>query len=244
MPSPLSHTTLSKLIVKFLKALDSYNANDLTVSDTDTDSDTAGERARVCLNLALQSIYGIAKDTKYLQSYPVTSLSSTASQDFIDLDPEAYLDEIDAITDTTNDVMLIKRSWTWYRSHFTDPSNTSGVPRYYCRRNNRIYLAPRPDASYTYTIDFVKLTKDLELPNDLPLLPTQFDPWIIAEAKVWWYGMEDPTQVPQSVINERDIIRVNSLVAIKGKFDEILVAGSRIRPFTPTSLPYQRPIPE
>ena len=78
--SSLTHTKLSDLTIKFLKAIDSYNSGDLTVSDADTDQDTLGERARIVLNLAIHGIYGLIKGSKYLDAMPTTALASIADQ--------------------------------------------------------------------------------------------------------------------------------------------------------------------
>lgn len=218
-PSTQTHTKLSSLVIKFLKAIDSYNENDLSVSDTDTDQDTLGERARIVLNLALSNIYGMIKDSKYLDAMPTTALVSTADQDFIQLDIVPQIDDVEKVLDTENDYRLERKSWAWYRRNYPDPASSTGRPLIYIIRNDRMYLAPRPTEAVTYTVDYRKLTDDLELPGDLPLLPTQYDAWIISEAKVWWYGMEDPTSVPPILVSERNQIREISLGAINVSFD-------------------------
>lgn len=243
MASALTHTKLSSLVIKFLKSIDQWNSSDTTLSDTDTDEDTAGERARICLNQALHQIYSLIKDSKYLESYPSTNLSSTANQDYIDLDPEAYLDDIQGVTETTNQkIKLRQRSWNWYRRHYPDPSQVTGDPIFYIRRGNRMYLAPRPTSSVVYTIDFVKLTKDLELAVDLPLIPTQYDFWVIAEATVIWYTMEDPTSVPALVIAERDSKRQAGMQGINTSFDRILQSGSNTETDPAYSYAFKRPV--
>lgn len=242
MASPLTHTTLADLIKKLLKSLDSYNSTDLTLSTPNADSDSLGERARLCLNQALHMIYSLIKDSRYLEAYPTTNLSTTANQDYVDLDPEAYLDDIDAITETTNDRKLIRKSWSWYRRNYPDPSQVSGEPLYYIRRGNRVYLAPRPSSAIPLTIDFRKLTDDLKLNGDISLLPTRYDYWIIAEAKVIWFEMEDPTAVPALIIAERDNKRQIGMESVVDTHDTILQSRSHFDSSDdPGILPYERP---
>lgn len=226
MASPLTSTTFANLIKKLLKTLDNYNSTDLTRSTLSIDQNSSGELAGIVLNLALHEIYDLIKDSKYLKALPSTNLSSIADQDYIDLDVEPYLDEIESITEPEQNIRLIKKSWSWYRRTLPDPSEASGEPIYYTRRDNRIYLFPRPTSARTYTVDFVKFPKDLDLDNDVPVLPTHYDYWIIAEAKVKWYEMEDPTAVPPALIAARDTARDTAVGAIMSHFDNEVQSGS------------------
>ena len=242
-PSALTHTPLSELIKKFLKAgIDSYNSSDLSLSTPNADADSLGERARLCLNLALQQIYDLIKDSKYLEAYPTTNLSSVAGQDYIDLDPEAMLDDIQAVTERTNHIKLHKRNWAWYRRNFPDPSLTSGISYYYIRRGDRLYLAPRPSAAIPYVIDFIKFTGDLVLNGDLPLIPTRYDYWILSEAVVIWYTMEDPSSVPALVLAERESKRKSAMDSIFTGFDQVLQAESNTERIGLRAYPYERPV--
>lgn len=240
-----AYTKLSDLIIKFLKSQDSYNSGDLTLSDTDTDQDTLGERAKICLNQALHLCYDLVKDSKYLEAYPTTSLASTPNVAYIDLDSETFLDDIEAISEqTTQQIKLIKKSWSWYRRNFPSPANVTGDPVYYIRRGNRVYLGPTPSEARTYTIDFIKLTKDLSLPGDYSLLPTRYDQWVIMEAMVRWYIMEDPTSVPQLIVTERDNSRFAAMNSISTSFDMIRQAGSNCENDTLSAYAYKRPVAE
>ena len=243
MATPLTHSTLSKLIVKLLMALDQYNSTDTGVSDADTTVDTAGERAKVCINLALHRIYSLIKDSKYLEAYPVTTLNATTNQDYIDLDPEAFLDDIESISDETNQYGLTQKSWSWYKRNVPDPAQVTGDPLYYVRRGNRVYITPRPTSVIQYVFSFRKLTVDLKLPNDLPLVPVQYDTWIIHEARVEWYIMEDPSSVPALVISERDDTRAAGLASVNTSFDRVMQSGSHFAPDHGGMYPWRRPIP-
>lgn len=243
MNTPFVSTPLNQLINKFLISIDNYQSNDLTLSTPSTTQETTGEVARICINLALHKIYDLIKDSKYLQTLPTTQFSSVAGQDFIDLDINPAIDEIESITENTNHIRLIRRSWNWYRMTFPDPSQTSGIPYYYIRRNNRIYLAPRPASVINYTIDFVKLMNDLIRPGDIPLLPTHYDYWIIAEAKVQWAQMEDAENVPATFITERDKAEETAMNAIMSAYDQSYQANSH---WSNSNLPrnwgYDRPV--
>lgn len=237
----LMHTNFGGLIKKLLKSLDSYNADDLTISTPSVDQDTLGERAGIAINLALHQIYDLIKGSKYTEAYPSTSLSSEINKDYISLDPESYLDDIEAVTDTENDLSLIQKSWAWYRRNFSDPSGTPGTPEFYIRRGNRLYLAPRPSAIINYTIDFQKLTDDLILNGDLPLLPTHYDYWILAEAKVQWFEMEDPSAVPALVISERNEKRQTAIDSIFSNFGRIMQSKSNTENENTGVMPFESP---
>ncbi len=204
-----------------LKALDNYNANDLSTASANSSGDIAG----LCINLALHKIYDLIRDTKYLKAHPSTSLSSVADQDYIDLDVEPYLDEIENLSDATNNITLRRKSWAWYRRNVPNPENESGIPEIYIRRGTRIYLTPRPTSVINYTCDLVKNTNDLVNDGDISLLPTKFDYWIIAEAKVEWYAMEDAQAIPQSEKDERDDKRAIALDSIHSGFDTYTQSG-------------------
>lgn len=243
MPSPNNNSTFIVLIRKLLRSLDQFNSTDLTLADTNNPNrDTSGVRAGLCINRALQKIYDLIKDSKYMDSFPTTSLSTTIDQDFIDLDEETTLDDIEAITDTANDYRLTRRSWSWYKSHFPDPSQSSGIPQYYIRRDTRIYLAPRPNGVINYTVDFRKFTGDLKVHDDLCILPTRYDYWIIDEALVNWYSMEDPSSVPELIILERNNSRQTALESIFTSYDRILQAGSNTEGDSLGIFPYSRPV--
>ena len=242
MPSPLTHSTLTQLIVKLAMSLDGYNSSDLTISSGTTVVDTLGERARVCINLALHKIYSLIKDSKYLDAYPVSTLPSVINQDYIDLDPEAFLDDIESITDETNQYVLEQKSWGWYKRTVSDPAQITGDPLYYIRRGNRVYITPRPTSAVNYVFSFRKLTVDLKLGGDYSLLPVQYDTWIIHEARVEWYIMEDPSSVPALVISERDDTRATGIASVNTSFDRVMQSGSHFGDDGGEVRGYKRPI--
>ena len=244
MPSPLTHSTLLTLLKKLTLSIDSYNSDDMTIeTPTTLTVDTLGERGRLCLNMALGTIYGLIKDSKYLEAYPTTAYASIANQDYIELAIVPELDDIESVVDTTNDFKLVRKSWAWYRRNFTDFAAQTGTPNYYILRNERMYLAPRPSAIVPYSVDFKKLTRDLRLNGDVILLPEQFDGFVIAEATVFWYKMEDPNSIPIVVISERDSVRQISIDTIMTGYDHPRVAASHFsRNDEPRSYGYQRPV--
>lgn len=241
--TPLTHTTLQDLIKKFLKSIDEWNSNDLTISTPTVDQNTSGEVAKISINLALHTIYDLIKDSKYLQALPTTSLSSVSGQDYIDLDISPGIDEIEAITERTNHIRLVRKSWNWYRKNFPDPSQSSGIPYYYIRRDSRIYLAPRPASVINYTIDYVKMMNDLKRLGDVSLLPTHYDYWIIDEAKVNWFEMEDPQSVPAVIIADRNDSREIATNAIMSAYDQAYQADSHWQSNNaPRNWGYNRPV--
>lgn len=241
--SPFSHTTLGNLIKKLLKKIDEYNSNDLLLSTPTVDQNTSGEVAMIAINLALHSMYDMIKDSKYLQGLPTTQFSSVANQDYIDLDINPGIDEIEAVTENTNHIRLVRRSWNWYRRNFPDPSLSKGIPYYYIRRDNRIYLAPRPASVINYTIDFVKLMNDLTRNGDVSLLPTHYDYWTLDEASVNWFEMEDPQNVPNIVLEERNDSRETAVNAILSAYDQSYQVDSHWQENNaPRNRGYQRPV--
>jgi len=228
MPSPATHTTLTKLIKMVLKKVDSYNSADLTIATDTVDQETAGEQARLCLNLSLQKMYGMIKNSRYLEAYPSTTLHQTEGQAWIDLDDEATLDDIVAITDTTNRIKLVRKSWSWYRSRLQNASDASGVPEAYVRRNNRVYIYPTAVDDRALTFDFTKFTGDMTLGNDTSLLPSTYDYWIVSEAAYEWFATEDPNAVPEIVVNGRNESREVAMASIFPDYDSSLQSGSCI----------------
>ena len=214
MFSPVDHSTFTQLKIKLLKQLDMYNSAE--PAGTNSSLDLAG----ICTNNALHKIYDLCKGSKYTEALPTTRFSSVADQAYIDLDAECYLDDIESIIDTTNQYQLEQRSWWWYRRNFPNPAQQTGVPVFYVRRRNRIYLAPTPSGAVTYTLDFQKMLKDLVEDGDISLLPTHYDYWILAEAEVEWYMMEDKDNVPQIVLNERDKSRELAMDSIFTAFNK------------------------
>ena len=246
MNSPLTHSTLATLTKKLLLSMDSYNSDDTAIETPSTLTvDSLAERARLCLNLALGTMYGLIKNSKYLDAFPTTSFVATASQDYIELDIVPMLDDVETVTDTDNEEQLIRKSWAWYRRNYPDPTAQTGTPDYYIIRNDRMYLAPRPSSAVNYLVDFRKRTRDLRLNGDIVLIPEQYDGWIIQESKVKWYEMEDPTSVPPLVISERDGIRQIALDTILTGYDYERVSASHFnRNSEPRSYGYQRPVGE
>lgn len=226
MSSPLTHTRFSELIKKTAKSLDYYNSGDLSVSTETTDQNTSGEIIGIAINNALHQIYDLIKDSRYLEAFPTTKLSTEAGKDWVDLDPEAFLDEIESIADTSNNIKLTKKSWNWYRRNYPDPSDATGNPIFYIRRDTRLYLAPQPSSVIPLTIDFRKFTGDLKLGGDLPLLPTHYDYWIMAEAKVKFYETLDALEIPPFIVSERNEARATAMGSIFSDYDSSLQAGS------------------
>ena len=236
------HSNLGQLIKKLLLSVDSYNSTDLTIeTPSNTTVDGLGERARLCINFALHECYKLVKDSRYLESPGPQTISSVANQDYIDLDSITELDDIESITEATNKLKLTRKSWNWYRRMVPDPSNATGVPGFYIRRNNRVYLTPRPTSAISYIFDFRKFTDDLSDEGQFSLLPSKYDGWIIAEAKVKWSEMEDPSAVPALYIEERNDVRQNSIDDILTSYDRVIQSGSHTEPEGSIGLPYASP---
>lgn len=220
MESPNTSTKFSSLIVKLLKSIDSYNNQDLSRSTDTVDQNSSGEVAGICINNALSKMYDLAKDSRYLQAKPTQKLKATQGQEFIELDIEPTLDEIESVNDTDRNFKLVKKSWWWYRRYYPNPAIASGIPNYYIRRFDRIYLAPTPSQDITYTVDFIRFKGELVQDSDVSVFPSQYDYWIIAEARVEWAKMEDPDSIPPIIISERNDARQIALDAIYSGFDD------------------------
>ena len=216
----LSGSTLTVLQKEFLIGIDNYNSDDLTGDGS------SGDLATKSLNKALQIIYSIIKDSKYMKAYPSTALATTANQDYIDLGAVTDMDEIEDIADPTNIYKLLKIPYWRYKEWSPDPSSVTGTPTHYARLFNRIYLYPRPTTVITYNTTYVKIYGDLSSGSDQALIPSKYNYWIYAEAEVQWYKMEDPNAVPAIVISERDRMQEIALKDILSAFNENNVAES------------------
>ena len=159
-------STLTTLRKEFLLSIDQYNANDLTGDGS------AGDRAVSCINQALQKIYSMIKDTRYLQAYPSNSISTTASQQYVNLSGISDLDEVEMVVDRSNNIVLKKVPFWKLREMNIDPSETSGNPVFYARIFDRLYFSPTPDSAITLHITYRKLIADLSGDNDQAALPS------------------------------------------------------------------------
>ena len=229
-------STLSVLRKAFLIQIDNYNSGDLTGDNS------SGDQANKAINKALQKIYSLIKDSKYLESYPSTSLASTVSQEYIELSAISNLDEIVKITDRTNNIELVNLPYWRFRQLYVDPTEQTGTPIVYSRLFNRIYLGPRPTAAITYLTDFMKRYAELSDDADQALIPSKYNYWIYSEAEVEWYKMQDPYDIPAIVISERDKNREIAMQDVFSKFDEIMVADSHFGQLTQRNYGYDRPV--
>ena len=215
-------TTLSNLRSRFLRLVDSYNANDLTGVNS------SGDIADLCLNNGLQLIYSQLKASKFLQGYASTSLVSVAAQAYIELSGISDLDEIASMKDTANNISL---QWVppWvYFDDIPDPADDTGTPFQYTRIFNRVYLRPRPTSAITYTTEYIKNYARLSADADQALIPAKYDDWIYKEAKVQWYQHLEPENVGVIglAIKERDEARSIYLGDALAGFNEVMVSES------------------
>src|SRR3990167_3898106 len=206
-------STLTTLRSRFLRMIDNYNASDLTGTNS------SGDLADLCINDALQLIYSLVKSTRHMESYVSTSFASTSGQDYIEISGITDLDEVRAIRDTTNDYTLIAMTADQYFRWSPDRSNQTGVPTHYCRIFNRIFLFPRPSSAITYSTEYIKIYARLSADSDQALIPSKFDDWILKEARVLWFMMEDPRQMPPIIVSERDQARELYLADMMSGFD-------------------------
>lgn len=211
-------STLTVLRKAFLIQIDNYNANDLTGDAS------SGDLATKSINKALQKIYSIVKDEKFMEAYPSTALVSVSGTDYIALSGISDLDEIKNIMDTTNRYKLVYIPFWKYREWSPNPSLVTGTPTHYTKLFERLYLYPRPNAAITYTTDFVKSYAELSADGDVALLPSKYNYWIYAEAEVEWYKMQDPYNIPQIVLTERQRCYDIALQDIMSAFNENLQA--------------------
>lgn len=212
-------STLTVLQKSLLLALDNYNANDLTGDGS------SGDQATRSINKALQKIYSMLKNNRYLQAYGSSALSSTADQAYIELSGISDLDEITAMKDATNNVTLqYIEPWKYFQT--SDPAEITGVPFQYTRIFNRAYLRPTPTAVINYVTEYRKTYADLSAGGDVALIPSKYNYWILAEAAVEWYAMQDAYNVPQIVLAERDRNKDIAMGDLMSDFNKIIVADN------------------
>lgn len=209
-------SALSVLRKAFLIQIDNYNSGDLTGDAS------SGDLATKSINKALQKIYSMCKDEKFMEAYPSTSLVSVVSQDYIALSGITDLDEVLSIQDTTNNYRLVYIPFYKYRQWAPNPALIPGTPTHYTKLFERIYLYPRPSAIVTYTTDYIKSYAELSADADVALLPSKYNYWIYAEAEVEWYKMQDPYNIPQIVLTERQRCYDIALADIMSGFNENL----------------------
>ena len=216
-------STLSTLRKSLLIEVDRWS----TTSGNDLTGDaSSGDLATRAINRALQTIYSLIKDSKYMQAYASTGLVSVANQAFIELSGISDLDEIVAMKDATNNVTLRWIPPTQYFMDIPDPSEDTGVPIQYTRIFNRVYLRPRPTAAITYTTEYQKNYADLSADGDTALIPSKYNYWILAEAQVEWFKVEDPYNIPAIILSEREDKRAIGMKDVMAAFGEVLVADS------------------
>lgn len=225
-------SSLSTLRVRLLKLLDAYNANDLTGTNS------GGEVADLCINDALQIIYSLLKPTKLLQSYGSSALSSIADKAYMELSNIPDLDEIKSVKDPTNRIVLLEITPTQYFDRNPQPTDSTGTPVRFCRVFNRIYLDPMPSTAVTYTVEYIKTYPRLVLDGDEALIPSKYDDWIMKEASVKWYMMEDANSIPERVISERDQARQIYMSDVMSQFGRASQAGSHFRRRVPLADPF------
>lgn len=220
----LGGSTFENLISRFLKLVDEYNANDLSTGSDNSNGDVAG----LCINEALQLIYSQLKASKFLQDYDSSALISTANQAYIDLSAISNLDEIVALRDTTNNLILQYIAPEIYFLTTSNPANDTGTSFQYTRIFNRIYLKPRPVSAITYLANFLKTYPRLVATSDQSLIPMKFDPWTYAEAKVLWLEMMDKNNIAaiESAKTERDRTAQILLSDAMSQFDYVPQAES------------------
>ena len=107
-----------------------------------------------------------------------------------------------------------------------DRANATGVPIYYTRLFNRIFLYPRPSSAITYSTEYIKLIARLSSDSDQAGIPAKFDDWIMKESRVIWFMMENPREMPAIVVSERDAAREIYLADMMADFDETLQVAS------------------
>lgn len=215
-------TTLANLRTRFLKFIDNYNANDLTGTNS------SGDVADLYINEALQTIYQDIKNTRYLDAYESTALLSVANQRYINLSAITDLDEIFAIKDEDNQIVLQEVSPWRIFFEVADPDSRTGTPYRYARVFDRIYLDPVPTSVITYTTPYKKTYARLASDSDQALIPFKYDPWIYAEARVLWLMGEDPSNIAAIGLaqKERERVRDIALADLGSQFNSPRQAGS------------------
>lgn len=231
-------STLGNLVTRFLQLIDRYNSTDAS----DTTAGSGGALARLVINEALQSIYSDTKDAPYAQAYS-TTLASTSGQSYMALSAISDFDEIMALQDTTNYIDLIEvRPWKYF-FEVPAPSQNTGTPYRYCRINQRLYLDPQPTSSITYTVWYIKNFARLSSDSDQAAIPSKYDYWIYAEAKLLWYQSEDGTNLGQIQIAQklRDEARQRAITDLYMNVNKTIQSGSHFSRKFPIADPWNHP---
>lgn len=163
------------------------------------------QEAKDAVNQAIFDVY-TREDTEWPFAWAEATLTTVAGTKLYTKNINATSIDWDSFrirTDTPNNITaksLGNLSYDVYRSEFLArddgaTSETYGKPTSVVRRSdNNIILTPVPDKAYTIVYEYFNLPIELELEDDTPLIPEQFNQVIIDKALHYAYMFRDNSE--------------------------------------------------
>ncbi len=193
--------TFLKLTNRVLKAF-----NEVQLDSTNFPTATGFyQEAKDAVNQAIFDVY-TREDAEWPFAWAEATLSTvigtnvyTKSADATSIDWDSFRIETDTLNDITAKPLGLL-SYDVYRDEYWvrddgATSSTYGKPNVVVRRtDNNIILTPVPDKVYTITYEYFNLPVELEEPDDVPLIPEQFNQVIIDKALHYAYMFRDNSE--------------------------------------------------
>ena len=150
-------------------ALKALNFSTVTTSEPRT-------RVKEAINTWQRRILTKPQFTRLLRDRQLTLTSTSGTHTYTF---SSSVKRINGITDTTNDIPLVRRDLSWLREQ--DPSlDFTGIPAVYVFLGGsltgalQVQLWPTPQGAYSYTVDYTAQIADMTADAEVPLLPEDF----------------------------------------------------------------------
>jgi hypothetical protein len=151
------------------RALTALNASTATTSEART-------RVKAAINDWQRRILTKPQFARLLRDRQLTLTSTSGTHTYTF---SSSVNRINGITDTTNDIALVRRDLSWLR--LNDPGlDFTGIPAAYVflgaslTGSLQVQLWPTPQGTYSYTVDYTAGLADMTADADEPLLPDDF----------------------------------------------------------------------
>lgn len=170
------------------RALTALNASTATTSEART-------RVKAAINDWQRRILTKPQFTRLLRDRQLTLTSTAAIHTYTF---SSSVKRINGITDTTNDISLVRRDLSWVR--LNDPGlDFTGIPAVYVflgaslTGSLQVQLWPTPQGAYAYTVDYTAQIADMTADAEEPLLPEDYHHLLAlgAQADEWRRADDD-----------------------------------------------------
>lgn len=170
------------------RALKALNFSTATTSDPRT-------RVKEAINTWQRRILTKPQFTRLLRDRQLTLTSASGTHTYTF---SSSVKRINGITDTTNDIPLVRRDLSWLREQDSGLDFT-GIPAAYVFLGSsstsalQVQLWPTPQGAYSYTVDYTAGIADMTADAEVPLLPEDFHHLLAlgAQADEWRRADDD-----------------------------------------------------